>query len=75
MLRDGMEDAARDANSGWQPTWPSPEKVHVKGIPTPFGLFAIDHVLMSPEFSATSTSTRVVRDSDHRALVAGLVRR
>ena len=75
MLADGMEDAARDANSGWQPTWPSPEKVHVKGIPTPFGLFAIDHVLMSPEFSATSTSTRVVRDSDHLALIARLFRR
>ena len=75
MLADGMEDAARDANSGWQPTWPSPEKVHVEGIPTPFGLFAIDHVLISPEFSATSTSTHVVRGSDHLALIARLFRR
>lgn len=75
MLGEGMEDAARDANSGWQPTWPSPEKVHVGRIPTPFGLFAIDHVLMSPEFSAVSTSTHVIRDSDHRALVAHLARR
>ena len=75
MMGDGMNDAAQVANSGWQPTWPSPEKVRVKGIPTPFGLFAIDHVLMSAEFSASSTSAPAVRDSDHRALVARLVRR
>ena len=25
LLDDGMADAAREANSGWQPTWPSPE--------------------------------------------------
>jgi endonuclease/exonuclease/phosphatase (EEP) superfamily protein YafD len=75
MIGDGMADAAQSANSGWQPTWPSPEKVHVKGIPTPFGLFAIDHVLMSPDFSAVSTSTSVVRDSDHLALIARLMLR
>ena len=36
---------------------------------------AIDHVLMSTHFAAVSTSTAVVRDSDHRALLAQLVRR
>jgi endonuclease/exonuclease/phosphatase (EEP) superfamily protein YafD len=73
LMADGMSDAARDANSGWQPTWPSPERVRVNGVPTPFGLFAIDHVLLSAGFSASSTSTPAVPDSDHRALVARLV--
>lgn len=63
MLADGMNDAAREANSGWQPTWPNA-----------FELMAIDHVLLSSHFSAVSTSTAVVRHSDHRALVARLVR-
>ncbi len=71
----GMNDAASEANAGWQPTWPSPERVRVWGVPTPFGLMAIDHVLMSTHFAAVSTSTAVVRDSDHRALLAQLVRR
>ena len=74
LLADGMVDAARQANAGWQPTWPSPGRPRVGRVPTPFGLFAIDHVLMSTHFGAVSTSTVVVRDSDHRALVARLVR-
>jgi endonuclease/exonuclease/phosphatase family metal-dependent hydrolase len=74
MLADGMNDAVREANSGWQPTWPSPDRVRAMGVPTPFGLMAIDHVLMSRHFSAVSTSTPVVRHTDHLALVARLVR-
>ena len=72
---DGLTDAASDANAGWQPTWPSPERARVWGVPTPFGLMAIDHVVMSTDFAAVSTSTAVVPDSDHRALVARLVQR
>jgi endonuclease/exonuclease/phosphatase family metal-dependent hydrolase len=75
LHEDGMTDAASVANAGWQPTWPSPERGRVWGVPTPFGLMAIDHVLMSTHFSAVSTSTAVVRDSDHQALVARLTRR
>jgi endonuclease/exonuclease/phosphatase (EEP) superfamily protein YafD len=74
MLSDGMADAAREANSGWQPTWPSPDRVRAMGVPTPFGLMAIDHVLVSRHFAAVSTSTAVVRHTDHLALVARLVR-
>ncbi len=74
LLADGMVDAARQANSGWQPTWPSPDAVDVHGLPAPFGLVAIDHVLMSTHFSAVSTSTAVVRRTDHLALIARLVR-
>ncbi len=75
LLDDGMADAAREANSGWQPTWPSPHREHYKGVSVPFGLFAIDHVLVSPDFAAIATSTADVLGSDHRALVARLVRR
>ena len=73
LLADGMSDAAQDSNSGWQPTWPSPSRAKAADVPTPFGLFAIDHVLTSAHFSAVSTSTAVVIHSDHRALIARFV--
>ena len=66
LLGDGFADAARTANSGWQPTWPS----------TGLGLIAIDHVLIrsggGSGYRAISTSTYHVSGSDHRALVARL---
>jgi len=62
LLGDGFADAARSANSGWQPTWPS------SGL----GLIAIDHVLTTEQFRAISTSTFRVPGTDHRALVARL---
>jgi endonuclease/exonuclease/phosphatase family metal-dependent hydrolase len=74
LLAEGMDDAARQANSGWQPTWPSPSRRSADGFPTPLGLMAIDHVLVSRHFSAVSTSTVVVPDTDHRALVVRLAR-
>jgi len=62
LLADGFTDAAQDANSGWQPTWPSQ------------GLLAIDHVLFTAPYGAVSTRTFVVPGTDHRALVARLAR-
>ncbi|MFL6173023.1 MAG: endonuclease/exonuclease/phosphatase family protein [Marmoricola sp.] len=66
LLGDGFADAARSANSGWQPTWPS----------TGLGLIAIDHVLTRAGsgggYRAISTDTFHVAGSDHRALVARL---
>lgn len=64
LLGDGLADAARTANSGWQPTWPS----------TGLGLIAIDHVLSSEPYRAVSTETFRVDGTDHRALVARLGR-
>ncbi|RNL79949.1 endonuclease/exonuclease/phosphatase family protein [Nocardioides marmorisolisilvae] len=64
LLADGFADAARAANSGWQPTWPS----------TGLGLIAIDHVLTRGGYRSISTSTFHVPGSDHRALVARLAR-
>lgn len=70
---DHLEDAARAAGSGWQPTWPGatgPWLFRLTG-----GVAAIDHVLVSSDFDAVSTSTYVVGGSDHRALVARLADR
>jgi endonuclease/exonuclease/phosphatase (EEP) superfamily protein YafD len=61
LLGKGFRDAARTANSGWQPSWPH-------GL----GLITIDHVISSGPYDAVSTSTYRVRDTDHRALVARL---
>lgn len=64
LLATGLKDAAVEAGSGWQPTWPES-----------FGWLAVltlDHVLFSPQFTAVDTKTRAVRGSDHLALVADL---
>jgi endonuclease/exonuclease/phosphatase (EEP) superfamily protein YafD len=60
LLGAGFSDAARSANSGWQPTWAA--------------LFTIDHVLFSDGFGVIATRTARVAGSDHRAVVAELVR-
>lgn len=70
LLDLGLSDAARQANAGWQPTWPGSASEHA--LPFGIGAMAIDHVLVSKDFSAISTSTHLVEDSDHRALVARL---
>jgi endonuclease/exonuclease/phosphatase (EEP) superfamily protein YafD len=71
LLGLGLSDAARQANAGWQPTWPSaPDADHA--LPFGLGAMAIDHVLVSRHFSAISTSTREVKGTDHRVLLARL---
>lgn len=71
LLRDGFADAARQANAGWQPTWPSdPATDH--GLPGGLGLIAIDHVLLRDGPVAVETATSRVAGTDHRALVARL---
>jgi endonuclease/exonuclease/phosphatase (EEP) superfamily protein YafD len=62
LLAEGFSDAARDANAGFQPTWPSA------------GLLAIDHVLFTAPYGAVRTRTFEVSGTDHRALVAELAR-
>lgn len=73
LLGKGFEDAARAANSGWQPTWPS--GALFVGLPREIGLVAIDHVLSRGAYEAISTQTYLVAHSDHRALVARLALR
>ena len=72
LLATGLHDAAREANSGWQPTWPSSNARPVAGLPVPWPVMAIDHVLVSKELAAISTSVEKVRGTDHLALVARL---
>lgn len=63
--RNGLVDAAEQANAGWQPTWP--------GLPGLAGIITIDHVLHNGWFDAIRTSTERVAGTDHRALIADLV--
>ena len=68
VLDAGVRDAAEEAGSGWQPTWPT----------TRYGqdwlrpLLTIDHVLTSSHFEAVSTHTVEIPRTDHLALVARL---
>ncbi len=75
LLATGLHDAAREANSGWQPTWPSSNSRPVAGLPVPWPVMAIDHVLLSKELAAISTRVERVRGTDHLALVARLQQR
>jgi endonuclease/exonuclease/phosphatase (EEP) superfamily protein YafD len=61
LLGEGFTDAARQANSGWQPTYPAT-----------LGFIAIDHVLTRGDYGAVSTRTQRIGGSDHRALIARL---
>ncbi|MDP9823774.1 endonuclease/exonuclease/phosphatase family protein [Nocardioides massiliensis] len=65
----GLRRAARVAGSGFQPTWPAEGIVKVLGITVP-SLITIDHVLLGPGLTASSTATASVAGTDHRALVA-----
>lgn len=69
----GWSDAATDAASGWQPTWPADGEVEVAGVPVP-PLVAIDHVLTNGVLHAVETDTVAIDGTDHRALVAILSR-
>jgi endonuclease/exonuclease/phosphatase family metal-dependent hydrolase len=75
LLGTGLTDADDSAGSGWQPTWPRPGSRSVRSFTVPIRLMAIDHVLLSDDLTATSTSTCVVPDTDHLALVVDLVQR
>lgn len=73
LLSAGFADAARQANSGWAPTWPGARDAD-QSFPLGLHLLTLDHVL-SRGFSAISTSTSTISRSDHRALVARLALR
>jgi endonuclease/exonuclease/phosphatase (EEP) superfamily protein YafD len=72
-LRDlagrGFDDAATQARSGWQPTWPSATRVPVLGLPVPT-MLPIDHVLVNDGLRAVRTRSLPLPGSDHRALLA-----
>lgn len=70
----GFSDAAVQARSGWQPTWPAAGQLSVLGLDVP-SMLAIDHVLVTEEIAALSTESVTIGGTDHRALVARLVLR
>ena len=70
ILDLGLHDAADQADSGWQPTWPTGARAWYL-----WPVITIDHVLVSPEFTGVRTTTLDVEGTDHRALVADLDRR
>lgn len=70
----GFADAAEQATSGWQPTWPAAGEVSVLGVPVP-AMLAIDHILVTKELKALDTHAVTIQGTDHRALVARLALR
>ena len=68
----GYDDAATQATSGWQPTWPSSGIVSPLGLDVP-SMVAIDHV-MARGPRATRTTTFPLEGTDHRVLLATLAR-
>jgi endonuclease/exonuclease/phosphatase family metal-dependent hydrolase len=64
ILDTGLRDAARLAGHPRTPSWPE------RLLPT-FGT-QIDHVLLSPDFSANSARFLDLADTDHRALLVDI---
>ena len=72
LLDAGLRDAAEQAGSGWQPTWPSAGEVGRGPLSLP-PVVTIDHVLVGDGWTATRTRTLEVPGTDHAALVAEVV--
>lgn len=64
----GYTDAVQLTNGWIRPTWPADRGL----IPA---LVAIDHVLVSPEWTVSSVETRDLSGTDHRPVVATVGRR
>jgi endonuclease/exonuclease/phosphatase (EEP) superfamily protein YafD len=73
LVGRGYADAATQARSQWQPTWPAAGEVSRFGLGVP-SLLPIDHVLSRQRMVALSTRTFTVAGTDHRALLAVLRR-
>ena len=67
VLGTGLRDAAEQAGSGWQPTWPTKwRKDWLRPV------LSLDHVLASSGLRAVRTRAVDVPRTDHRALVVEL---
>lgn len=69
----GYRDAATEARSRWQPTWPADGQVGVLGVVVP-PMLALDHVLVNDGLRPLETRAFDVDGTDHRALLAVLGR-
>lgn len=67
----GFDDAASQANSGWQPTWPASGEVSILSVPIP-SVLQIDHVMVNRGVRARKTESVTIAGTDHRAVVARL---
>ena len=73
LVASGYEDAATQANSGWQPTWPAAGEVSRFGVTVP-SLVPIDHVFVGSPLRAVSTTSVTIEGTDHRAVLAVIAR-
>lgn len=71
LVGSGYADAATQADSQWQPTWPAAGEVSRFGLSVP-SLLPIDHVFVSDGLRALRTDSVEIEGTDHRALVAVL---
>ncbi|MGH3509178.1 MAG: endonuclease/exonuclease/phosphatase family protein [Nocardioidaceae bacterium] len=67
LTAEGYQDAATQAKSGWQPTWPSTGFHRMGFIPS---LFALDHIFLRGGLQATHTESVTIDGTDHRSLLA-----
>ncbi len=63
----GFRSAAEIVGSGWQPTFPAQGRVPP--------LITIDHILLSPDLTATEFRTVDIAGSDHRGVLAAVALR
>lgn len=69
----GLHDAATQARTGWQPTWPSTGSASTWSfIPGGPSVITIDHALLTRQIAAVSVQRHVITGSDHQALVLRL---
>jgi endonuclease/exonuclease/phosphatase (EEP) superfamily protein YafD len=69
LVGSGYADAATQAHSRWQPTWPASGQVARLGVALP-SLVPIDHVFVNDGLHALRTRSVEIDGTDHRALVA-----
>ena len=62
LRESGLRSAGEVAGAGWQPTFPA----HARVPP----LITIDHILLSPDLTATGFRTVDIAGSDHRGVLA-----
>lgn len=72
LIGRGYRDAATEAGSRWQPTWPADGEMRLFGVPVP-PMLALDHVLVNDALHAVRTESVSVDGTDHRALLAEVV--
>ena len=68
LRADGFRTSADLAGAGWQPTWPAGRRRLQPVV-------AIDHVLLSPELTATAAGRVRLPGSDHLGVTATVTRR